>query len=177
MTGRGVWEKMVALLTTFSSHRHQKRSVSRHDKQTSLWVLVTVGTHLFIELTSLQSFITDFCATHVGAESLNKQALPKDYEGVSPGRLILFRKKSRPMVCLYCFPKASCANLVASDVWNRETKETRRGNECQNTSVATYRIKCMLFKAHKCFVLFFFFQENALQTKVKRLFWCTEFSK
>lgn len=24
------------------------------------------------------------------------------------------------MVCLYCFPKASCENLVASDVWKRE---------------------------------------------------------
>lgn len=56
------------------------------------------------------------CTTDVCAVSLNKQALPKDYKGVSPGRLILFRKKSRPMVCLYCFPKDSCANLVASDV-------------------------------------------------------------
>ena len=56
----------------------------------------------------------------------NKHAPFRDYEGVSPGRVILFRKKSRPIVCLYCFPKASWANLVASDVYSRQRGKTIR---------------------------------------------------
>lgn len=104
----------------------------------------------FIEFTSVQSSATCLCNTRVSAESSNKWTLPKDYEGVSPGRLILFRKKSRPMVCLYCFPKASCANLVASDVWNGETKgETWRMSARNPPQQSTWLEICHL--KLKCF--------------------------
>lgn len=33
-----------------------------------------------------------------------------------PGNIILFKKKSNPMVCLYCFPNVSWAKRVAKDV-------------------------------------------------------------
>lgn len=33
-----------------------------------------------------------------------------------PGKIILFKKKSSPMVCLYCFPNVSWAKRIAKDV-------------------------------------------------------------
>lgn len=59
------------------------------------------------------------------------------------------------MVCLYCFPKASCANLVASDVWNRKTKaETlstsaeqleRKRFEDQTRNCRLVQIVCLIY--------------------------------